>query len=243
MSGSCTVVIPTYNEEKNIVNMAKCIRQLYPDYYISFMDDNSQDRSKELIEALGDPKTRLFTRKPEERGLAASVLQGIMEAETDYFFTIDCDFQHPPSALGEMHKKLDEGADLCIGVREDRFALGFVRWAGSWAFNIFADLYLFCRGKKISKDVMSGLIGGRTDVFVPVIKEHWSEMELQGWKVLIDLLKFGPRDIKTANVYYKFGKRAEGESHISPKVVVTTFHQCGIVGRFFAKLYSTLKGC
>ena len=241
MAGTCTVVIPTYNEEKNIVNMAKCLREQYPDFHITFMDDNSTDSSKQLIEELNDPKTRLVTRNPEERGLAASVLQGIVEANTDYFMTIDCDFQHPPSALGDMFKKMEEGCDLCIGVREDRFALGFVRWAGSWAFNIFADMYLFVKRKKMSRDVMSGLIAGRTDVFVPVIKENWNELELQGWKVLLDLLKFGPRDIKISNVHYKFGKRAEGESHISSKVVVTTFHQCGVVGRFFAKLYSKVK--
>lgn len=241
MVGTCTVVIPTYNEEKNIVNMAKCIRELYPDFYITFMDDNSTDRSKQLIEELADPKTKLVTRKPEERGLAASVLQGIVESETDYFMTIDCDFQHPPSALGDMFKKMEEGCDLCIGVREDRFALGFVRWAGSWAFNIFADLYLLSHRKKISKDVMSGLIAGRTDVFTPVIKNNWNELEMQGWKVLLDLLKFGPRDLKISKVYYQFGKRAEGESHISPKVVATTFHQCGVFGRFCAKVYCKIK--
>ena len=241
MPGSCTVVIPTYNEEKNIVNMAKCLREMYPDFKIMFMDDNSTDRSKELIDGLNDPKTILVTRKPEERGLAASVFQGILECGTDYFMTIDCDFQHPPEALGRMYAKMEEGADLTIGVRDDRFALGFVRWAGSWAFNIFADLFLLWHGKKISKDVMSGLIAGRTDVFVPVIKENWDGLEMQGWKVLLDLLKFGPKDLKISNVNYKFGKRAEGESHISPRVVVTTFHQCGCFGRFCAKIYAKIK--
>lgn len=206
------------------------------------MDDNSTDSSKKLIEELNDPKTKLVTRDPEKRGLAASVLQGIVEAKTDYFMTIDCDFQHPPSALGEMYQKMEEGADLCIGTREDRFALGFVRWAGSWAFEIFIDLYLIWHRKKISKDVMSGLIAGRTDFFRPVIQENWDGLEMKGWKVLVDLLKFAPRDIKISKVYYKFGKRAEGDSHISPMVVVTTFHQCGCVGRFFAKLYAKLKG-
>lgn len=243
MAGTCTVVIPTYNEEKNIVNMAKCLRELYPDFKIMFMDDNSTDRSKELIDALGDPNTLIVTRDPEERGLAASVFQGILECGTDYFMTIDCDFQHPPETLGRMYEKMEAGADLTIGVRDDRFALGFVRWVGSWVFNIFADLYLLFHRKKISKDVMSGLIAGRTDVFVPVIKENWDGLEMQGWKVLLDLLKFGPRDLKISNVNYKFLKRAEGESHISPRVVVTTFNQCGSFGRFCARVYSKLKKC
>ncbi|MBP3385238.1 MAG: glycosyltransferase [Candidatus Methanomethylophilaceae archaeon] len=243
MAGTCTVVIPTYNEEKNIVNMAKCLREMYPDFKIMFMDDNSTDRSKELIDGLNDPNTLIVTRKPEERGLAASVFQGILECGTDYFMTIDCDFQHPPEALGRMYAEMEKGADLTIGVREDRFALGFVRWAGSWAFNIFADLYLIWHGKKFSKDIMSGLFAGRTDVFVPVIKENWDGLEMQGWKVLLDLLKFGPKKLKIANVKYKFGKRAEGESHINPRVVVTTFNQCGCLGRFLAKIYSKIRKC
>lgn len=242
MAGFCTVVIPTYNEEKNIVNMARRIRQLYPDFYISFMDDNSKDRSRELIEELNDPMIRFVTRDPNDRGLAASELQGILEAETDYFVTMDCDFQHPPEILGEMYARLEEGNDLCIGVRKDRFALGFVRWAGSWAFNLFADMYLFSHGRNMSKDVMSGLIAGRTDVFVPVIEDNWPNLTKQGWKVLLDLLRYGPKKMKIANVNYTFGERAAGESHISPKVVASTLRQCGIVGRFFARIYSAVKG-
>jgi dolichol-phosphate mannosyltransferase len=205
------------------------------------MDDASTDGSKELIEALGDPKTRLVSRPPEDRGLAASVFQGIVESGTDYFMTIDCDFQHPVNALGRMYTEMEKGADLCIGVREDRMALGFTRWLGSWGFNIFADLYLLYHRKKVSKDVMSGLFAGRTDVFVPVIEENRDKLNMTGWKVLLDLLRFGPGDIKVAGVKYKFGKRREGVSHISPRVVVDTFNQCGMVGRFCAKAYCAVR--
>ena len=154
--------------------------------------------------------------------------------------TIDCDFQHPPSALGDEYKKLEEGYDLVVGTRNDRFALGFKRWAGSWAFNILADLYLMTQKKSITEDVMSGLYSGRCDVFVPVIKENYDKLEMKGWKVLMDLLKYGPRDIKIGTIKYDFGKRAAGESHISPKVVVTTCNQLGRVGKLFAKVYDKL---
>ena len=241
MPGTCSVIIPTYNEEKNIVNMAKAIRELYSDFYIFFMDDNSTDRSKELIEELNDPRTKLITRRPEERGLAASCFQGIIECGTDYFMTIDCDFQHPPSALGDEYRKLEEGYDLVVGTRNERFTgLGLKRWAGSWAFNIMADVYLFRLRKSITTDVMSGLYSGRCDIFVPVIKEHWDELEMTGWKVLMDLLKYGPRDLRIGTIRYDFGKRAEGESHISPKVVVTTFHQMGRLGKLCAKIYEKI---
>jgi dolichol-phosphate mannosyltransferase len=102
-------------------------------------------------------------------------------------------------------------------------------------------MYLMWHRKPISKDVMSGLIAARTDVFVPVIKDNWDGLEMQGWKVLLDLLKFGPRDLKISSVHYIFNKREVGESHISNKVVYTTFHQCGCVGRALAKVYAKVK--
>ena len=240
MAGTCTVVIPTYNEEGNIANMARTLRELYPDFDVVFMDDNSKDRSKELIEALGDPKVRIVVRDPEDRGLSASIFQGIAECTTDYFMVMDCDFQHPPSVLGPMYKELENGADMVIGNREDRFALGFIRWAGSWFFNILADVYLFRIGKSRTMDVMSGLYAGRCDVFVPVIKENWNNVERKGWKVLMDLLKYGPANLKIATIKYDFGKRTVGESHISPKVVVTTLHQMGTMGKFFSRVYDKL---
>jgi len=241
MSGTCTVVIPTYNEDKNIVNMAKCLRELYPDFKIMFMDDSPVDISKKLIEALNDPLTKLVSRYPNDKGLTASVLHGIKDCGTDYFIVIDCDFQHPPSALKEVYGEMEKGCDVCVGVRSDRFALGFVRWMGSWAFSILANLYLVSKRKRVSKDVMSGFFAGRTDVFIPVIDEYGSKMERSGWKVLLDLLKFGPSDLKISNVYYKFGRRMEGESNISSRVIVDTFNQLGRFGKFSSRLYKKLR--
>jgi len=241
MARSLTVVIPTYNEEKNIANMAKAIREQYPAFHVLFMDDNSTDSSKNLIEDLHDPMVTFFTRDPHDRGLAASVLQGFVECGTDYFICMDCDFQHPISALGPMYEELERGADLVVGTRVERRALGFIRWAGSWAFNVYCDLFLFVNHKPITEDIMSGLFGGRRMLWMPIITKHWNEMELTGWKVLLDMLKFGPNKVDIHKVYYHFGHRAEGESHIGPKVVITSFHQCGPLGKFLARVIAGLK--
>ncbi len=241
MAGTLTIVIPTYNEEKNIVKMAKAIREMYPQFHVLFMDDNSTDRSKELIGTLNDPMVTFFVRDPLDRGLAASVMQGFVECGTDYFICMDCDFQHPISALGPMYEKLEQGADLVVGTRVERRALGFVRWAGSWAFNIYCDMFLLVNRKPITEDIMSGLFGGRRDLWGPIIHSHWDEMELTGWKVLLDMLKFGPRELKIEKVYYRFGHRAEGESHIGPKVVITSFHQCGTFGKLLARAVASFK--
>jgi len=242
MSGTCTVVIPTFNEEMNAPRMAMAIRERYPDFHVLFMDDNSSDRSKELIDGLDDPMVRMVVRDPDDRGLTASVVQGIMECGTDYFMVMDCDFQHPIGTLEGMYRKLEGGADLVIGTRDDRTVMGFKRWAASWATTILANLYLFWNGKPRSKDNMSGLMAGRTDVYVPVIENNRDRFEMRGWKVLLDLLRWGPDGVDIEEEHYIFEEREAGESHISPKIAMMTLHQCGLVGRLLARIYAKLVG-
>ena len=242
MPGTCTIVIPTYDEEKNIAKMAEALRESYPDFRILFMDDNSKDSSRELIENMGDPMVRFYVRDPNERGLAASVMQGFLICGTDYFINMDCDFQHPISAVGPIYEKLESGYDLVVGTRTNRMIMGFKRGLGSWIFNIWYSLTLRFHGKQTTTDLMSGLIGGRTDVFKPEIEKHWDEMELKGWKVLADLLKYSDRKLKIGEVRYAFETRDEGDSHLDENVVIRTFHQMWGFGKLMAKFYAKVKG-
>jgi dolichol-phosphate mannosyltransferase len=97
---SCTIILPTYREAGNIQKMVAYLRELYPDFFVLIMDDNSRDGSKELIEDLNDPMVRFVERGPDDRGLSASIFQGIMETGTEFFINMDADFQHPPEAVG-----------------------------------------------------------------------------------------------------------------------------------------------
>lgn len=240
MSGTVTIVIPTYNEEKNIANIAKAIRQAYPDYRILFMDDNSTDRSREEVEALNDPLVTFFVRDPKARGLGASVLQGFEIAQTDYAMCMDCDFQHPVSALGGLVAEMDKGADLCVGWRTSRMSMGFKRAAGSEIVELFCKFFFKLHGKQTTKDMMSGLFAIRCDVFRPIIQNNWDSFELRGWKVLMDLLKYADREVRVSYFRYDFGTRAEGESHLNPKVPIMTFHQLWGFGKWTAKVIAKL---
>ena len=242
MSGTVTIVIPTYNEEKNVANMAKAIRAAYPEYRVLFMDDNSTDRTREEVEGLNDPLTRIFVRKPEERGLGASVLQGFVIAETDYAMCMDCDFQHPISALGEIVAQMDAGADLCVGRRTSRMAMGLKMALGSYAVEDFCKLFFLIHRKQTTKDFMSGLFAVRCSVFRPIIENNWNSMELRGWKVLMDLMKYSDRKMDIRYCKYDFGTRAEGESHLNPKVPIMTFHQLWGFGKFTAKIIAKMYG-
>jgi len=237
-SRGCTVILPTYNEEENIGNMIKCIRELYPDFKILVMDDNSKDGTKGIVTDLmtNNAGVSIVTRNTDDKGLSASIIQGIVETDTEFFINMDSDFQHPPSALKDIYEGLISGADLVIGVREDRTALSFVRWASSWLAHLMANLTLKFRDKQTSSDVMSGLFGGRTELFAGVIREHEEEFDRKGFKALFDLLKFSPKDIAIKDAYFEFGERQGGESKISSKVIFSVMRQCGRLGKFVARI-------
>jgi len=234
---TCTVILPTYNEEANIANMVVALREMYPDFHILIMDDNSTDRSKELVDALGYKNVRFVVRAKDDRGLTASTCEGITMTGTDLFVNMDSDFQHPLEAVGRIYNELNNGYDLVVGVRSDRKALGFKRSAGSWAFHALASSVLFVHGKRRSKDIMSGLFGGDAVVFSTVIEEHGNRFEMKGFKVLLDLMRYAPSGIKVGEIRYEFGKRMGGESKVNPKIVYLTLRQCGLVGRFLARIY------
>ncbi len=168
----CTVILPTYKEAGNIQKMAIRLRELYPDFFILIMDDNSNDGSRELIEELNDPMITFTERNPDDRGLSASIFQGIMDTRTEFFVNMDCDFQHPPEAVANAYVALKDGADLCVGIRKRRTALSPVRWLASWGAQFLAALTLWLRDKSKSKDIMSGFFGGRTEVYQSVIEHN-----------------------------------------------------------------------
>ena len=90
-------------------------------------------------------------------------MEGFAIADTDYALCMDCDFQHPISALEGIYKKMEDGADLCVGVRTSRMSMGFKRAFGSEAVELFCKVFFKLHGKQTTKDFMSGLFAVRCD--------------------------------------------------------------------------------
>ena len=242
MQEGCTVVLPTYNEEGNIGRMVSTLREMYPDFYVLVMDDNSKDRTKEIVEdiAMDDDHVRFFSRDPNDRGLSASIFEGIMESKTRFFINMDSDFQHPPSALKGMYDLLKGGSQLTIGVRRDRSNLdGLARWLGSWGAHYLAAFTLKLHDKQISSDIMSGLFGGDTEMCQQVISENRDQLEMRGYKALFDLMKYVPKDISLTEYEYDFGEREAGESKISAIIPISLLKQCDGWGRFLSRILET----
>lgn len=245
MEDGCTVILPTYNEEANIGRMVSTLRTMYPGFEVLVMDDNSKDGTKGIVEAIAgsDPMVRFISRDPEDRGLSASIFDGIVHCRTRFFINMDSDFQHPPSALEGMHALLESGSDLVIGVRRDRSNLSsFMRWVGSWGAHYLAAFTLRMHDRQISSDIMSGLFGADAEMAQKVIREHSGDFQMKGFKALFDLMKYVPKDISISEYEFEFGERAGGESKLSSGIIISLLRQCDGWGVFLANMLSKVLG-
>jgi dolichol-phosphate mannosyltransferase len=148
---SLSIVIPTYNEAKNLRAMVAALRALpFPDLRIIVVDDNSPDGTGALADELaGEAKNRMTViRRPGKFGLGTAYIAGFRSAlaqRTAAIAQIDCDFSHPPDALIRMADLLTS-YDVVVGSRyvpggglDKRWDIGrrmLSRWAVFYARTI-----------------------------------------------------------------------------------------------------------
>ena len=81
-----SIVIPVFNEEENILQFINSLEKLNFFKEIIVVDNNSTDKSKELILS-----TSAKYLHQKIQGYGASLFMGLNEAKTDYIFTIEPD--------------------------------------------------------------------------------------------------------------------------------------------------------
>jgi dolichol-phosphate mannosyltransferase len=228
-----SIIIPTYDEVRNIDRMIARLRELYPGIRVLIMDDNSKDGTIDLVNSISarEPSVSLIVREPNDRGLTAAVMDGIVRTDTPYYIVMDADFQHPPESLRKIMSALEDGADLVIGKRQHKEALGWRRKVSSNAAQLLAHTYLRVHHKPHPTDIMSGLFGGRTILSQTIVGENSEVFERKGFKILFDLLKFVPDGVRVEEVQYTFGDRAGGQSKLSSTIIISILRQCGLLGR------------
>lgn len=120
MTTGISVVIPTYNERRNIPGIVAHSLDALDEYEseIIIVDDDSKDLTWQVARnVFNDHDHVQVVRRTEESGLATAVSRGFDEASHDYYAVIDADFQHPPEVLSDIARALEEGADIAIGSR------------------------------------------------------------------------------------------------------------------------------
>ncbi len=121
-----SVIIPSYNEEDNILKTACVISKLLDseniDYELIFINDGSTDNSWELISALAQSDERItgisFSRN---FGKESAIFAGLEAAKGDCCVLMDCDRQFPPEVMIEMYNIwLNNDVDVVEGRKRSR---------------------------------------------------------------------------------------------------------------------------
>lgn len=122
MKYSISVVVPVYNEEGNVEELHKeikevCVSNNY-DYEIIFINDGSCDRTDELCKTLR-PLKYICMRK--NFGQTAAMDAGIKAAKYDYIVTMDGDRQNDPTDIPKMLEYMEKNNfDVVSGWRKNR---------------------------------------------------------------------------------------------------------------------------
>jgi dolichol-phosphate mannosyltransferase len=121
-NGEIAIVIPSYNEVKNIGILIKGISKELPDAKIIIVDDSSESENIKLKKLLkGNRKVDLISRF-KKGGRGSAVLDGFKETlkykNIQYVFEMDSDLAHDPKEFIRFLDKKNSGIyDLIIGSR------------------------------------------------------------------------------------------------------------------------------
>lgn len=111
-----SVVIPTYNEEKNIRELLDEIGSELEDGFEVIVVDDSDDSTAE--EARRSELDRLkVVEREESSGIGSAIQRGLKEAGGDIVVQMDADFSHQPEEIMALVEKVREGADVAVGSR------------------------------------------------------------------------------------------------------------------------------
>jgi dolichol-phosphate mannosyltransferase len=128
------VVLPTYNEAENVVQMLDALRDVFDtsgmDGHVLVVDDGSPDGTADLADAIAarDPRVRVLRRAAKE-GIGPAYRAGFryaLDQGAARIVEMDCDFSHDPARLPALVAATD-GADLALGSRYVAGG-GVVRW-------------------------------------------------------------------------------------------------------------------
>ena len=115
-----SVLIPAYNEDATILEIlrkVKAVTYTGVKFEVLVIDDGSNDRTIELLEANPDLFSQLI-KMPQNGGKGAAVKAGLAAATGDYILFQDADLEYDPADFAKMlYPVVEHQADVVMGSR------------------------------------------------------------------------------------------------------------------------------
>ena len=187
MNIKLSVVIPAYNEERNLKKgvlgeVLNYLKKVDYNWEVIIVDDGSKDNTKEIIKKFIAENSNFKLIENSHGGKANAVMTGMMAANGEIILFTDMDQATPIDQLDKFLPKFEEGFDLVIGSRIGRKGAPLIRKLAAWGFSILRGLILGlpfkdtqCGFKAFNKKVLEKII--------PKIKGEWGVVHFKGGAV------------------------------------------------------------
>jgi uncharacterized protein (TIRG00374 family) len=214
-----SIVIPAHNEEGNLETL---ISELVPvlqkhdemqDYEIVIVNDNSTDRTPEIIEGLAGKNLKIKTvHRRSEPGFGNAIREGFKNATGEIIIPIMGDLSDDPHDIPKLVRKIEEGYDIAYGSRfiEGGGTEGYplAKMAANRAFNNVVRLLFGIR----HKDITNAFKAYRKEVLQSIGIDN---LEASGFDLTVEIpLKAHIMGFKSAEVPVIWHGRKRGEAKL-----------------------------
>ena len=218
-----SIIIPTYNESQNILNILKCIGDIIPkntQTQAIVVDDNSPDGTGKIVEDYlkNVKKIAGYTidviHRTTKRGLSSAIVSGIQRATGDTIVIMDSDLSHPPQIIPKMIETLKKyQCDLVVA---SRYITGGKISGWNKKRKLLSKIATMIAKKGLgvkTNDPMSGFFAFRKGILKGL------NFDAIGYKLLLEIL-VKKRGLIVKEIPYTFQNRTLGTSKLDLSIMV-----------------------
>ena len=227
------ILIPTYNEATSIIELLRSLEELHKirSFDVLILDDNSPDRTAEIVESLKLPWVEVL-RRPGKAGLGAAYRAGFAHVlplgKYSHIVTMDADGSHRVEDLPAMLDASDAEISITLGTR----------WMpGGSVVNWPKSRQLLSKsGTKYARIALgiplNDLTGGFRVYSTALLKKlNLNQMTATGYCFQIEMAMASVLvGAKTFEVPITFVERANGVSKMSRAIVIEALWQTTLWG-------------
>lgn len=161
--GLISVIMPVYNGVRYLEEaIASILRQTYKDFEFIIINDGSTDDSLKIVRSFLERDSRIIVISRENRGLTASLNEGIEAAEGDFIARMDADDYSYP----------------------DRFAKEIELFRQRPELYLVGTNFTTCFEDSVSEETRKMKLRFEKNVNEPVSEQNWRSDILEDYKIL-----------------------------------------------------------